>query len=105
MIPKSWRDIPSNPVFLKHELFIICGIYKQTICWFLAYIFSCLPSLVAQLVKNPPAVQETLVRFLGREDPLEEGWATIPVFLGFPGGSDGRESTCNVGVLGLIPGF
>jgi len=31
------------------------------------------PILVAQLVKNPPAIQETLVRFLGREDPLEKG--------------------------------
>ena len=30
-------------------------------------------SLVTQLVKNPPAMQETLVRFLGREDPLEKG--------------------------------
>ena len=30
-------------------------------------------SLVAQLVKNPPAMQETLVRFLGREDLLEKG--------------------------------
>ena len=30
-------------------------------------------SLLAQLVKNPPAMQETLVRFLGREDPLEKG--------------------------------
>ena len=30
-------------------------------------------SLVAQLVKNPPAMQETSVRFLGREDPLENG--------------------------------
>ena len=29
--------------------------------------------LVAQLVKNPPAMQETLVRFLGREDPLAKG--------------------------------
>ena len=29
-------------------------------------------SLIAQLVKNPPAMQETLVRFLGREDPLEQ---------------------------------
>ena len=29
--------------------------------------------LVAQLVKNPPAVQETLVRFPGWEDPLEKG--------------------------------
>ena len=30
-------------------------------------------SLIAQLVKNPPAMQETLVRFLGWEDPLEKG--------------------------------
>ena len=33
-------------------------------------------SLVAQMVKNPPAMQETWVRSLGREDPLEEGLAT-----------------------------
>ena len=33
-------------------------------------------SLVAQLVKNPLAVQETPVIFLGWEDPLEEGMAT-----------------------------
>ena len=30
-------------------------------------------SLIAQLVKNPPAMQETPVRFLGQEDPLEKG--------------------------------
>ena len=29
-------------------------------------------SLVVQLVKNPPARQETLVQFLGWEDPLEK---------------------------------
>ena len=34
------------------------------------------PSLVAQLVKNPPAMPETLVQFLGWEDPLEKGKAT-----------------------------
>ena len=33
-------------------------------------------SLVAQLVKNLPAMQETLVRFLGQEDPLEKEMAT-----------------------------
>ena len=33
-------------------------------------------SLVAQLVKNPPAMWETWVLFLGREDPLEKGKAT-----------------------------
>ena len=30
-------------------------------------------SLVARSVKNPPAMQETQVRFLGREDPPEKG--------------------------------
>ena len=33
-------------------------------------------SLVAQMVKNPPAIRETWVRSLGWEDPLEEGMAT-----------------------------
>ena len=40
--------------------------------------------------KNPPAVQETWARFLGRGDPLEEGMATSPVFL--PGESHGQRS-------------
>ena len=30
-------------------------------------------SLIAQLVKNLPAKQETAVQFLGQEDPLEKG--------------------------------
>ena len=30
-------------------------------------------SFIARLVKNPLAMQETLVQFLGREDPLEKG--------------------------------
>ena len=33
-------------------------------------------SLVAQLVKNLPALQETQVRSLGQEDPLEKEMAT-----------------------------
>ena len=32
--------------------------------------------LVVQMVKNLPAMQETWVRFLGWEDPLEKGMAT-----------------------------
>ena len=35
-----------------------------------------LASLIAQVVKNPPAMQETWVRSLGWEDPLEKGKAT-----------------------------
>ena len=41
-------------------------------------------SLVAQLVKNPPAMWETWIQSLGQEDPLEKGKATFlqnsPVF-------------------------
>ena len=39
---------------------------------------------MAQLVKNPPAMQETLVRFLGQEDLLEKGQATHSSILGIP---------------------
>ena len=46
-------------------------------------------SLVAQLVKNLPVMQETWVQSLGWEDPLEEGMAT-PVFL--PGEFQGQRS-------------
>ena len=35
-----------------------------------------IPSLLAQLVKNQPAMQETPVQFLGWEDALEKGMAT-----------------------------
>ena len=38
--------------------------------------------LAAQMVKNLPAVQETWVQSLGREDPLEEGMATHSSVLG-----------------------
>ena len=37
------------------------------ICWIIG------ASLIAQLVKNQPARQETPVQFLGQEDPLEKG--------------------------------
>ena len=38
-------------------------------------------SLVAQLVKNPPAMPETWVRSLGWEDPLEKGKVTLSSIL------------------------
>ena len=47
-------------------------------------------SLVAQLVKNSPAMQETWVQSLGQEDPLEKEMATTPVFL--PGKYHGQRS-------------
>ena len=41
-------------------------------------------SLIAHLVKNPPAMQETPVQFLSQEDPLEKGRATHSSILGLP---------------------
>ena len=61
--------------------------------------------MIVQLVKNLPSMKETLVRFLGQEDPLEKGLAPTPIFLGFPGGSDSKESACNAGDLGSILGW
>ena len=62
-------------------------------------------SLIAQLIKNLPAMQETLVQFLGQEDLLEKGQATHSSILGLPCGSAGKECSCNVEDLGLIPGL
>ena len=62
-------------------------------------------SLVAQLIKNPPAMQETPVQLLGWEDPLEKDRLPTPVFLGFPCGPGGKESAWNTGDLGSIPGL
>ena len=87
-------------------------------------------SLIAQLVKNPPAMHETPVWFLGWEDPLEKGksyplqysglensmdcivhgvaeldrteWLSL---LSFPDSSVGKESTCNAGDPGSTPGL
>ena len=49
---------------------------------FFFYLFR--DSLIAQLVKNPPAKQEILVQFLGQEDPLEKEQATHSSILGVP---------------------
>ena len=38
-------------------------------------------SLVSQMVKNLPAMQETQAQSLGRKDPLEKEMAPTPVFL------------------------
>ena len=62
--------------------------------------------VVAQLVKNPPTKQVTAVWFLGLEDPpWRRERLPTPVFWGFPGGSDSKESACNVGDLDLSPGL
>ena len=50
-------------------------------------------------------MQETLVQFLGQEDRWRSDRLPTPVFLGFPGGSAGKESARNAGDLDSIPGL
>ena len=54
-------------------------------------------SLVAQLVKDLPVMQETWVQSLGWEDSLEKEWQSSPVFL--PGEFHGQRGL--VGYMGL----
>ena len=56
----------------------LCGYRNHQEFLFLAYLtlklsYLLIDSLIAQLVKNPPALQETQVQFLGWEDSLEKG--------------------------------
>ena len=71
-----------SPLFLLHcSLLFSLGFFSSTyimLCSPLLWLIVCVigASLVAQLVKNPPAMQETSARLLGWEDPLEKGKAT-----------------------------
>ena len=55
-------------------------------------------SLVAQLVKNPPAMWETWVQFLGWEDPVEEEMSTHSCILA--GKSHRQRSLVGYGLWG-----
>ena len=53
---------------------------------------------MCRAVKEPPFQGEILTKYLGQN-------ANNNYPQGFPGGSDGEESTCNSGDLGSIPGL
>ena len=57
----------------------------------------------SSLVKNLPPMQGTLVQFLSWQIHWRRARLPIPVFLGLSCGSAGKESTCIVGDLSLIP--
>ena len=108
---KGEVETPAEKDNLLDKIQIIRGSFDQgqkrsplTLFW-LSSLTKLGASLKAQLVKNPPAMQESPVQFLGQEDPLEKEYTTTPVFLGFPCGSAGKESTSNAGDLGLILGL
>ena len=60
-------------IFLSAILILVCASSSQA---FQMMYSAYRASLVAQLVKNPPAIRETWVWSLGWEDPLEKGKAT-----------------------------
>ena len=62
-------------------------------------------SLIAQLVKNPPASRRPWFDSWVGKIPWRQDRLPSPVFLGFPCGSAGKEFACNVGELGSIPGL
>ena len=64
-----------------------------------------LASLIAQLVKTPPAIRRPSFDSMIRKICWRRDRLPSPIFLGFLYGSAGRESTCNVGDLGMIPGL
>ena len=83
LFPKliSWTHYTKTP---SHWMIIICW----TFGWFLLFVISCISSwefyfwlFILLFIKN------------------------IYMFMDFPGGSVGKESACNVGDLGPIPGF
>ena len=61
----------------------------------------CLLRIVCYIYQN----KGTLVWFLGWNIHWRRNRLPTPIFLGFPCGSAGKESTCNVGDLGSIPGL
>ena len=74
--PEYWSGLP----FPSPEIFPTQGSNpglphcRQILYWLNLSLYRA--SGMAQMLKNLPAVQETQVRFLGREDPLEKGVAT-----------------------------
>ena len=62
-------------------------------------------SLIAQLIKNLPGCRKPQFTFWARKICWRRDRLLTPVFLGFPCGSAGKESTCNVGDLGSILGL
>ena len=55
---------------------LLCCICHKSHLWFFYPGLNRKTSLVAQMVKNLPAVQETQVKSLGQEDPLKKGMST-----------------------------
>ena len=86
--------ILSPTLVVLHLSFQSSSLFFSTLLWSPQILVhmdaSLVGSLVAQMVKNLLAMQETWVRSLGWEDPQRREWLSTPVFL--PGESHGQRS-------------
>ena len=83
--------------------------YRETGIRLYSVHLRCLRDVIhCHITITPPSIQSTTIH------TLFHAWGSrmadhlspnILFFMGFPGGSDGKESTCNVGDLGSIPGL
>ena len=100
MCPPSWTTVPR---YLVQHYPVSKRISLDKIYTYTGGLLSKMDSLVAQMVKNPPAMQDTWIQCLGQEDPLEKGMATYYSILAWripwteePGGlqSMGSQRSC-----------
>ena len=97
----KWEPQPPN------RIKVLCYSRPQnTVLSLLSYLFM-FPwaSPVAQLVKNRLQCRRPWFKSWVRKIRWRRNGLPTPVFLGFPCGSAGKESACNVGDLGSIPGL
>ena len=108
--PNKWKylidtNIQKKSSFLRVSLFFFFFFLVVGITYNNIQVSSTWAYLVAQLVKNLPIMQETWFDSWVRKIPWRRDMLPTPVFWGFTGGSDGKESACNTGDLGLILGL
>ena len=68
--------MPARIVYNTQDCFMKLVLVIYVYMYLYMYMFLYIASLVARMIKNPSAMWETWVRFLGWEDPLEEAMAT-----------------------------
>ena len=101
VLPRLWVSLQATVRITAHSLwsftysYLYIYIFITTVSLRTSKGFSLGATLVAQMVKCLPAMQETWVQSLGQEDPLEKEMQPTPVFL--PGKFHGWRSLVGYG--------
>ena len=92
--------------FFNFNLINMCfGIFFLVFFFFLIMYHLSRVFLVAHWWRICLQCRRPQFNFLVGKIPWRKDRLPPPVFWGFPGGSDGKESACNVGDLGSVPGL